>query len=57
MTEMTEMRAMELTDELRLQPVTRRIPEPKAGELLIQVSAVGVTPTEALVHHHPLHRR
>ena len=57
MTEMTEMRAMELTDELRLQPAPRRIPEPKAGELLIQVSAVGVTPTEALVHHHPLHRR
>lgn len=43
---MSEMEAMELTEELALRPVLRRIPEPQPGEMLIQVSAVGVTPTE-----------
>src|ERR1700756_1730795 len=43
---MAKMRAMEFTDGLRLQPVTRPVPEPNEGELLIQVAAVGVTPTE-----------
>ncbi len=45
---MAEMKAMEFTDELNLQPVIRPVPEPQAGEILIQVSAVGVTPTEKL---------
>ncbi len=45
---MPEMKAMELTEELALRPVTRPVPEPEPGELLIQVSAVGVTPTETL---------
>ena len=45
---MAEMKAMEFTDELKLQPVRRPVPEPQAGEILIQVSAVGVTPTEKL---------
>jgi NADPH:quinone reductase-like Zn-dependent oxidoreductase len=45
---MAEMKAMELTDELKLQPVRRQIPEPHPDEILIQVSAVGVTPTEKL---------
>ncbi len=45
---MPEMKAMELTEELALRPATRPVPEPEAGELLIQVSAVGVTPTERL---------
>ena len=43
---MPDMKAMELTDELALRLVTRAVPEPEAGEVLIQVSAVGVTPTE-----------
>lgn len=43
---MQEMKAMELTDELTLRLVTRPVPEPQPGEMLIQVSAVGVTPTE-----------
>jgi len=43
---MTKMKAMEFTDERNLQPVIRPVPEPQAGELLIQVSAVGVMPTE-----------
>jgi NADPH:quinone reductase-like Zn-dependent oxidoreductase len=43
---MSEMKAMELTEELALRLVTRQVPEPQPGELLIQVSAVGVTPTE-----------
>jgi NADPH:quinone reductase-like Zn-dependent oxidoreductase len=43
---MAEMKAMEFTDELRLQAVRRPVPEPQAGEILIQVSAAGVTPTE-----------
>ena len=45
---MAEMKAMEFTDELHLQPVKRPIPEPQAGEILIQVFAAGVTPTEKL---------
>jgi NADPH:quinone reductase-like Zn-dependent oxidoreductase len=45
---MAEMKAMEFTDELNLQLVRRPVPEPQAGEVLIQVSAVGVTPTEKL---------
>ena len=43
---MPEMKAMEFTGELTLRPVIRPIPEPQGGEILIQVSAVGVTPTE-----------
>jgi hypothetical protein len=43
---MPEMKAMEFTDKLNLQPVTRPVPEPKAGEILIQVYATGGTPTE-----------
>lgn len=45
---MVEMKAMEFTNELNLQPVLRPVPQPEAGEILIQVSAVGVTPTEKL---------
>jgi NADPH:quinone reductase-like Zn-dependent oxidoreductase len=45
---MAKMKAMEFTDELKLQPVRRPVPEPQAGEILIQVYAVGVTPTEKL---------
>jgi NADPH:quinone reductase-like Zn-dependent oxidoreductase len=45
---MAEMRAMEFTDELKLQPVRRPVPEPHADEILIQVFAAGVTPTEKL---------
>lgn len=40
---MAEMKAMEFTDELNLQPVRRPVPEPQAGEILIQVFAAGVT--------------
>src|ERR1700749_2515310 len=43
---MAEMKAMEFTDELPLRPVRRPVPEPQAGEILIQVLAAGVTPTE-----------
>jgi NADPH:quinone reductase-like Zn-dependent oxidoreductase len=45
---MAEMKAMEFTDELNLQPVRRPVPEAQAGEILIQVYAAGVTPTEKL---------
>ena len=45
---MPEMKAMEFTDKLNLQPVTRPVPEPKAGEILIQVYATRGTPTEKL---------
>jgi NADPH:quinone reductase-like Zn-dependent oxidoreductase len=45
---MAKMKAMEFTDKLSLQPVIRPVPEPQAGEMLIQVSAVGVMPTEKL---------
>jgi NADPH:quinone reductase-like Zn-dependent oxidoreductase len=52
---MAEMKAMEFTSELNLQSVRRSVPEPQAGEILIQVSAAGVTPTEKLwyttTHH------
>jgi NADPH:quinone reductase-like Zn-dependent oxidoreductase len=50
---MAEMKAMEFTDELNLQPVRRPVPEPQAGEILIQVSAAGVAPTEKLLVYHP----
>jgi NADPH:quinone reductase-like Zn-dependent oxidoreductase len=36
---MVEMKAMEVTDDLNLQPVRRPVPEPQAGEILIQVYA------------------
>jgi NADPH:quinone reductase-like Zn-dependent oxidoreductase len=45
---MAEMKAMEFTDELNLRPVSRPVPEPQAGEIVIQVFAAGVTPTEKL---------
>ncbi len=45
---MAEMKAMEFTDKLKLQPVKRPVPEPQPGEILIQVFAAGVTPTEKL---------
>jgi NADPH:quinone reductase-like Zn-dependent oxidoreductase len=45
---MPEMKAMEFTDKLNLQPVTRPVPEPKAGEILIQVYATAGPPTEKL---------
>jgi NADPH:quinone reductase-like Zn-dependent oxidoreductase len=32
---------MEFTDKRNLQPVIRPVPEPQAGEILIQVSAAG----------------
>ena len=38
---MAELKAMEFTCELNLQPVRRSVPEPQAGEILIQVSAAG----------------
>jgi len=43
---MAEMKAMEFTDELVLRPAWRPVPEPQEGEILIQVSPAGVTPTE-----------
>ena len=43
---MPEMKAMEFTDKLNLRPVTRPVAQPKAGEILIQVYATGVTPAE-----------
>jgi NADPH:quinone reductase-like Zn-dependent oxidoreductase len=45
---MAEMKAMEFTDALDLRAAIRQRPTPKTGEILIQVSAVGVTPTEKL---------
>ena len=45
---MPEMKVMEFTDKLNLQPATRPVPQPKAGEILIQVYATGGTPTEKL---------
>jgi NADPH:quinone reductase-like Zn-dependent oxidoreductase len=38
---MAKMKAMEFTDKLNLQPEIRPVPEPQAGEILIQVSAAG----------------
>jgi NADPH:quinone reductase-like Zn-dependent oxidoreductase len=43
-----EMKVMEFTETLTLRAATRQVPEPKPGELLIEVFAVGVTPTEKL---------
>ena len=52
---MPEMKAMEFTYNLNLQPETRPVPESKAGEILIQVYATGGTPTEkSLVYHQSL---
>ena len=45
---MPEMKAMEFTDKLNLQPVTRPVPEPKARQILIQVYTTGETTTEKL---------
>jgi NADPH:quinone reductase-like Zn-dependent oxidoreductase len=45
---MVEMKAMEFTDELKLQLARRPVPNPQTGEVLIQISAAGVTPTEKL---------
>lgn len=48
---MAQMRAMEFTgpsENLYLRLTTRRVPEPADGELLIQIYAAGVTPTEKL---------
>jgi NADPH:quinone reductase-like Zn-dependent oxidoreductase len=45
---MAEMKAMEFRDKLKLQPVRRPIPEPHPDEIVIQVFAAGVTPTEKL---------
>jgi NADPH:quinone reductase-like Zn-dependent oxidoreductase len=45
---MADMKAMEFTDTLHLQPARRPVPQPQAGEILIQISATGVTPTEKL---------
>lgn len=45
---MPSMKAMEFTETLTLRPATRPVPEPQSGELLIRVSAAGVTPTEKL---------
>src|SRR4051812_38785766 len=53
---MADMKAFEFTDDLDLQPVTRPVPVPQAGEMLIEVSAAGVTPTEKLWYttsHYP----
>ena len=52
---MAEMKAMEFTSDLKLQPAKRPIPEPQAGEVLIQIFAAGVIPTEKVwyttTHH------
>src|ERR1700716_2449904 len=45
---MPEMKAMEFADKLNLQPVTRPVPQPKAGEILIQIYATGDSYREAL---------
>src|SRR5260370_15488874 len=45
---MAKRKAMEFKDKLNMKRVSRRVPEPKAGEILIQVCAVGVTRTEKL---------
>ena len=45
---MAEMRAMEFTDGLKLRLARRAVPEPQDDEILIQISAAGVTPTEKL---------
>ncbi|UWZ83329.1 NADP-dependent oxidoreductase [Occallatibacter riparius] len=43
---MPVMRAIEITDTLAPRSATRPVPEPQPGEILIQVSAAAVTPTE-----------
>ena len=52
---MAEMKAMEFTNGLKLRLARRPVPEPREGEVLIQVSVAGVTPTEKLwfttIHH------
>jgi len=45
---MADMKAMEFNETLHLQPVLRPVPQPQAGEILVQVTAAGVTPTEKL---------
>ena len=48
---MAEMKAMEFAGpakDLHLRLTTRPVPEPGDGELLIQICAAGVTPTEKL---------
>lgn len=45
---MADMKAMEFTEALHLQLAQRPIPQPQAGEVLIQVTAAGVTPSEKL---------
>ena len=45
---MPEMKAMEFTDGLTLRLARRPAREPQEGEILIQISAAGVTPTEKL---------
>jgi NADPH:quinone reductase-like Zn-dependent oxidoreductase len=48
---MAEMRAMEFTgpsEDPHLRLTTRPVPEPGDGELLIQICAAGITPTEKL---------
>ncbi|MFC5865057.1 NADP-dependent oxidoreductase [Acidicapsa dinghuensis] len=45
---MAEMKAMEFTDKLTLRLSTRLVPQPQAGEILIQIYAAGVTLTEKL---------
>jgi NADPH:quinone reductase-like Zn-dependent oxidoreductase len=45
---MVEMKVMEFTDGLKLRLARRPVPEPHEGEILIQVSAAGMTPTEKL---------
>ena len=45
---MPQMKVMEFADGLTLRPATRPVPVPHSGELLIRVSAAGVTPTEKL---------
>jgi len=48
---MAEMRAMEFTgpsEDLHLRLTARPVPEPTDGEMVIQICAAGVTPTEKL---------
>jgi hypothetical protein len=49
---MPEMKAMEFTDKLNLQSVTRPVPQPKAGEILISgLHHWSDSYREALVYH------
>ena len=45
---MAEMKVMEFTSELKLQPGRRQVPNPKPNEILVKVFAAGVTPTESV---------